>query len=204
MADGDPENQPTPERAEVTRILSQGDGADSLLPLVYAQLRAVAQQRLAEERRGHTLQATALVHEVYLKLVGPREVAWEGRGHFYAAAAEAMRQVLLDHAKARGRVKRGGGAGRVEFGEAATLGGPGEAGEGPDREDFVALDDAIRRLASRDPRMAEVVRLRYYAGLEIAEVARVLGVSERTVKNDWAFARAWLERELRAGGRGRG
>jgi RNA polymerase sigma-70 factor, ECF subfamily len=172
--------------------------ADRLLPLVYDQLRRAAQLGLAGERAGYTLQATALVHEAYLKLVGPRDLPWQGRAHFYAAAAEAVRQVLLDHAKARGRLKRGGGLGRIDLDHTATLGGPAAENERPDREDFVALDDAIRRLAAKDPRMAEVVRLRFYAGLEIAQVAFVLGVSERTVKNDWAFAKAWLERELRS------
>jgi RNA polymerase sigma factor (TIGR02999 family) len=177
--------------------------ADRLLPLVYDQLRKAAQLGLAGERAGHTLQATALVHDVYLKLVGPRDLPWQGRAHFYAAAAEAMRQVLLDHAKARGRVKRGGGLERINLDETATLGGPVAENFSPDREDFVALDEAIRRLASRDPRMAEVVRLRFYAGLEISQVAFVLGVSERTVKNDWSFARAWLEREMKSGGAAR-
>jgi RNA polymerase sigma factor (TIGR02999 family) len=171
--------------------------ADRLLPLVYDQLRKAAQLRMAGERAGHTLGATALVHEAYLKLVGPRDVPWESRAHFYAAAAEAMRQVLLDHAKARGRHKRGGGLRRIALDDVATLGGP-VAADPPDREDFVALDEAIRRLATRDPRMAEVVRLRFYAGLEISQVALVLDVSERTVKNDWTFARAWLEREMRS------
>jgi RNA polymerase sigma-70 factor, ECF subfamily len=172
--------------------------AEQLLPLVYEQLRKAAQVRLAGERAGHTLQATALVHEAYLKLVGLRDVPWHGRAHFYAAAAEAMRQVLLDHAKARRRVKRGGGLARIHLDDVATLGEPVAKDLPPDREDFVALDDAIRRLASRDPRMAEVVRLRFYAGLEISQVALVLDVSERTVKSDWAFARAWLEREMKS------
>ena len=172
--------------------------AEQLLPLVYEQLRKSAQLHMAGERAGHTLQATALVHEAYLKLVGVRDLPWQGRAHFYAAAAEAMRQVLLDHAKARGRMKRGGGLARIPLDDVATLGGPAEEDSRPDREDFVALDDAIRRLASRDPRMAEVVRLRFYAGLEISQVALVMDVSERTVKNDWAFARAWLAREMRS------
>ena len=171
--------------------------ADQLLPLVYDQLRKAAQLRLAGERAEHTLQATALVHEAYLKLVGPRDVPWHGRAHFYAAAVEAMRQVLLDHAKGRGRVKRGGRLRRIPLDDVATLGGP-VAQDDPDREDFVALDDALRRLGSRDPRMAEVVRLRFYAGLELSQVALLLDVSERTVKSDWAFARAWLEREMRS------
>jgi len=191
----------TQQSDDATRLMAaaaSGDrtAADQLLPLVYEQLRKAAQLRLSGERAGHTLQATALVHEAYLKLVGVRELPWQGRAHFYAAAAEAMRQVLLDHAKARKRVKRGGGLQRIDLDDIATLGGPVVEDQGPDREDYVALDDAIRRLASRDARMAEVVRFRFYAGLEISQVALVLGVSERTVKNDWSFARAWLEREM--------
>lgn len=172
---------------------------DDLVEMVYVQLRAAAQLAMARERTGHTLGATALVHEAYLKLAGPRDVAWEGRRHFYAAAAEAMRRVLLDHAKARMRAKRGGGAVRVDLDVPLEV--PKEQGEsGQDRlAGFLALDDAMRRLEERDPRAAEVVRLRFYAGLEISQAALVLGVSERTVKNDWALARAWLERELRAG-----
>ncbi len=184
--------------SDVTRVLREGGDADALLPLVYAQLKAAAQQRMADERRGHTLSATALVHEAYLKVAGPRDIPWQGRAHFYAAAAEAMRQVLLDHAKARGRVKRGGGRAPINLDKAATIGADVQSAAAPDSLDFVALDDAIRRLAERDRRMAEVVRLKFYAGLEIAVVAEVLGVSERTVKNDWAFARAWLEREMAA------
>lgn len=161
---------------------------------------------MAAERAGHTLSATALVHEAFLKIHGERDVPWEGRGHFYAAAAEAMRRVLLDHAKARGRVKRGGGRARVNLEAVAiTLDGPGaETAEPEDGADCVALEEAICRLEERDPRVAQVVRLRFYAGLEIAQAALALGVSERTVKNDWAFARAWLERELAGGEGGKG
>jgi RNA polymerase sigma factor (TIGR02999 family) len=192
-----------PQSDDVTLLMAAAAGgdksaADRLLPLVYDQLRKAAQLGLAGERAGHTLQATAIVHEAYLKLVGPRDLPWQGRAHFYAAAAEAMRRVLLDHAKARGRVKRGGGLGRIDLDNTATLGGPDADDHCTNREDFIALDDAIGRLASKDPRMAEVVRLRFYAGLEISQVASALGVSERTVKNDWAFAKAWLERELKS------
>jgi len=198
-----PSTPSPPEDATVLMNAAAGGdkaAADRLLPLVYEQLRKAAQMGLAGERAGHTLQATALVHEAYLRLVGPRDLSWQSRAHFYAAAAEAMRRVLLDHAKARGRVKRGGGLGRIDLDDAATLGGPVAEDDGPDRGDVIALDDAIRRLASRDPRMAEVVRLRFYAGLEISQVAFVLGVSERTVKSDWAFAKAWLEREMSSAG----
>ncbi len=192
-----------PQPEDATQLMAAAAGgdraaADRLLPLVYEQLRKAAQLRLAGERAEHTLQATALVHEAYIKLVGVRYLPWQGRAHFYAAAAEAMRQVLLDHAKARMRVKRAAGLRRIDLDEVATLGGPIVDDHLPDREDFAALDDAIRRLALRDPRMAEVVRFRFYAGLEISEVALALGVSERTVKNDWAFARAWLGREMRS------
>jgi len=191
-----------PQPEDATLLMSAAAGgdkaaADRLLPVVYDQLRKAAQLGLSGERSDHTLSATALVHEAYLKLVGPREVAWAGRGHFYAAAAEAMHRILLDHAKARGRVKRGGGLGRINLDNTATLGGPLAEVHATDDADFVALDDAICRLTTRDPRMAEVVRLRFYAGLEISQVALVLGVSERTVKNDWAFAKAWLEREMK-------
>ncbi len=172
----------------------------SLLPQVYDQLRRAAQQQMASERAGHTLSATALVHEAFLKLHSGREVPWQNRAHFYAAAAEAMRRILLDHAKARGRAKRGGGAARIDLDSGTIILTADEAeSDQAGAMDFLALDDAIRRLEARDPRTAEVVRLRFYAGLEIAQVALALGVSERTVKNDWAFARAWLQRALAPG-----
>ena len=174
-----------------------------LLPLVYSQLRAAAQKHMASERSGHTLAATALVHEAYLKLVGPREIPWQNRSHFYAAAAEAMRQILLDHAKSRGRHKRGGARAQVPLDDVASLVAAGKdaprEGDARDSTDFTALDRAIGRLEDRDPRAAQVVRLKYYAGLQIAQVALVLGISERTVKNDWAFAKAWLERDITTG-----
>ena len=189
-----------PDTQAVTILLNDHQVASErirqLLPLVYDQLRAAAQRHMASERVGHTLAATGLVHEAYLKLVGPREIPWQNRGHFYAAAAQAMRQILLDHAKSRGRLKRGGQhrPQRNSLDAAAPL----AAGQSPetDHTDFVALDEAMRRLEAKDPRLAQVVRLKYYAGLEIAQIALVLGVSERTVKNDWAFAKAWLERAL--------
>jgi RNA polymerase sigma-70 factor, ECF subfamily len=213
-------SQPSPALPpDATAMLNQhaGPPPDALVRAVYDQLRAAAQLAMASERQNHTLAATALVHEAYVKLAGPREVPWRDRAHFYAAAAEAMRQILLDHAKARNRHKRGGG--KVIFGldDAASIISPGSDASGPmaaDESDsggggtsgggtsgggvdFLALDAAMRRLEARDARLADVVRLKYYAGLSIAQVALVLGVSERTVKNDWAFARAWLERDLR-------
>lgn len=170
---------------------AQGDqaAADALVPLVFEQLRKAAQLMMVSERSGHTLSATALVHEAYLKLAGPREVAWAGRGHFYAAAAEAMRRILLDHAKAKGRVKRGGGRGRVEVRDLADL-------AVAESEDILRFDDEFRRLESEDPESAAVVRLRFFAGLSVEHTAAALGISPSTVDRRWAFARAWLARRL--------
>jgi len=182
----------------------------------YEQLRRAAERQLQGERPGHTLSATALVHEAYLRLAGPREVPWAGRAHYYAAAIEAMRRVLLDHARSRGRLKRGGRGGdggarpvlTVDLDAATVTAGfgsqAGEPGPSEDLMDFLALDSALCRLEERDPRAAEVVRLKFYAGLENGQTAMVLGLSERTVKNDWAFARAWLRREVDRIGRDAG
>jgi len=162
--------------------------ADRLLPLVYEQLRKTAQLDLAGERAGHTLSATALVHEAYLKLVGPRELAWANRGHFYAAAAEAMRRILLDHARAHGR--RGGEKLRLsEVADVASLAATGS-------DEILAVDEAIGRLEGEDPQAAALVRLRFYAGLEVEEAARALGLSPRTAARLWIYARAVLYRDL--------
>ncbi len=182
------------DRSDFTRLVieaGKGDrqAADGLLPLVYEQLRAIARQRMKQERSGHTLQATALVHEAYLRLVGDRRVAWAGRAHFFAAAAEAIRRILLDHAKQRLRAKRGGQNRRVALSvvDLATEQDPAE---------ILALDEAICRLEKRDKRLSQVVRLRFYAGLSVADAAKALDLSERTVKRLWSFARAWLYAEL--------
>lgn len=181
------------EPSDVTHFLSaaaDGDkaAADALLPLVYAQLRKVAQRRLESERSGHTLSSTALVHEAYLKLVGPREIPWTGRGHFYAAAAEAMRRILLDHARAHGR--RGGEKLRLaEIGDVAALASTGA-------DEILAVDEAIGRLEGEDPQAAALVRLRFYAGLDVEDAARSLGVSPRTAARLWTYARAVLYRDL--------
>jgi RNA polymerase sigma factor (TIGR02999 family) len=182
------------EPVAVTQLLAQAAGGDKsaveeLLPLVYAQLRAVAQLRMATERSGHTLQATALVHEAYLKLVGPREVPWQNQAHFYSAAAEAMRRILLDYAKSRGRRKRGGDKSCVPLNVAdlAETGNP---------EEILALDEALCRLEEHEPEAAKVVRLRFYAGLSVDQTAEALDLSPRTVDRRWKFARAWLFREL--------
>ena len=170
------------------------DAPDSVLAAqLYDDLRAAARRQMASERMGHTLSATALVHEAYLRLAGPRALPFEERAHFYTAAVEAMRRVLLDHARARGRLKRGGG--RTQL----SLDGPIDLAAVERGADFEALDEAVERLGEHDPRMAQIVRLRFLAGFTVTEVAGLIGVSERTVKADWAFARAWLTRQLEPG-----
>ncbi|QDU21857.1 ECF-type sigma factor [Urbifossiella limnaea] len=180
---------------EVTRLLDAAAAGDrraaaDLLPLVYDELRALAAARMAVESPDQTLQATALVHEAYLRLVGPADACrWENRGHFFAAAAEAMRRILVDAARRRGREKHGGGLRRVEL--------DGVAAVAPDpRDDLVALDAALTRLAAEEPQAARLVELRHFGGMPLAEAAHVLGVSPRTADRVWAFARAWLHREL--------
>jgi RNA polymerase sigma factor (TIGR02999 family) len=181
--------------AALTRLLAgarDGDAraAAELFPLVYTQLRNLARRRMAEERAGHTLQATALVHEVYLKLIGPERAGpWAGRGQFFFAAAEAMRQILIDHARKRRGLKRGGGRRRVPLGVLDL------AADGPG-EEILALDEAVLRLEQESPDVAAVVRLRFYAGLSVEETAEALGISPRTVKREWTYARARLCREL--------
>jgi RNA polymerase sigma factor (TIGR02999 family) len=163
--------------------------ADALLPLVYDQLRAAAQQQLAAERPGHTLQATAIVHDAYLRLIGPREIPWQNRAHFYAAAAQAIRRILLDHARSRAR--RGGVPTSLrdigEIPDVATL-------SAAEPEQIVAVDDALRRLESEDPDAAALVRLRFYAGLSVDDAAAALNVAPRTAARLWQYARASLYR----------
>ena len=189
------------EENEVSGILkAAGDGdptaASRLLPLVYDELRGLAARKLANENPGQTLQATALVHEAYLRLVGNVEDAsndeqWEGRGHFFAAAAEAMRRILVDRARARKSIKRGGDKRRVE------LDGVDVADEGKP-EELLALDDALSKLEQVDPVKAQLVKLRFFGGLTGDQAALALGVSPSTADNYWAYARAWLRVELRA------
>jgi RNA polymerase sigma factor (TIGR02999 family) len=180
--------------SEVTRILSdidQGDehAAQRLLPLVYDELRKLAARRLAREKPGQSLQATSLVHEAYLRLVDVEEIqSWNSRGHFFAAAAEAMRRILIDHARRKHRPKHGGDRKRVVLHEEACLADP--------REDVLALNEALEKLAALEPAKAELVKLRYFAGLSLDEAAACLGISKATAKRYWAVARAWLFAQL--------
>jgi RNA polymerase sigma factor (TIGR02999 family) len=187
---------PLPERAvtELLRAWGAGDASasDALVPLVYDELRRQAGHVLRREGEGHTLQATALVHEAWLRLDGQHDARWESRTQFLAVAAQTMRRVLVDHARARHAIKRGAGGTQVTLSEATP------AVEAPDQVDILALDDALARLAIIDPRKAKLVELRYFAGLSIPEAADALGVSLATVGREWAVARLWLRRELEA------
>jgi RNA polymerase sigma factor (TIGR02999 family) len=176
---------------DVTRILSaiehgEVHAAEQLLPLVYAELRQLAAQKLAREKPGQTLQATALVHEAYLRLVNVEQGQhWNSRGHFFAAAAEAMRRILVDSARRKRSLKRGGRRQRVRLEEAISL-----SGQPPN--DLLALDDALTRLAEEDPVKAELVKLRYFAGLSVEQTAKALGISRATADRYWAYAKVWL------------
>jgi len=184
----------SPSGDDITQLLrAWGDGnqaaLERLMPLVYARLRQAAHRYMARERRGHTLQATALVNEVYVRLAKAREMCWQDRVHFFAVSAQMMRRILTDHARARQYAKRGGGAQVVSLDEAP------EVSQKP-RADLVALDDALNRLAAVDERKSRVVELRYFGGLSVEETGEVLKVSPETVMRDWKLAKAWLLREL--------
>jgi len=168
----------------------EGDSADALLRLVYQELRRQAHRYLQRERTGHTLQTTALVHEAYLKLIDQKSVVWESRAHFFAIAATMMRRILIDYAKSKKRVRRGGDNTDLPIEEALTV------GVSDTNYDLLALDEALERLAEKDEGLAKIVELRFFSGLDVPETAGVLGVSESTVKRDWAMAKAWLHREL--------
>jgi RNA polymerase sigma factor (TIGR02999 family) len=183
--------------SEVTRILmavEQGDSRalDRLLPAVYRELRQLAAQKLSHEKPGQTLQATALVHEAYLRLVGVEGQTWKSKTHFFATAAEAMRRILIENARRKHRLKRGGRRQRIDLEE-------GELSiEGPSH-DLIALDEALNKLAETDKEKAELVKLRYFAGLTVEQAAEVLGISPTTAKREWAYARAWLYRCITSG-----
>jgi RNA polymerase sigma factor (TIGR02999 family) len=181
--------------SEVTQILNaieQGDphAAEQLLPLVYDELRKLAAHKLAQENQGQTLEPTALVHEAYLRLVGGEKATrWDSRGHFFIAAAEAMRRILVEGARRKGRKKHGGGLVRVDI-DLGDIVSPMADG------DFLALDDAMTRLAAEEPVMVQLVRLRFYAGLSNKEAASALAISTATAKRYWRYARAWLHRDV--------
>lgn len=182
--------------AEVTVLLSElakgkQEAAAKLMPLVYGELRRMADRYMRRERDGHTLQTTALVHEAYLKLVEQRSVDWQSRAHFFGIAAQLMRRVLIDHARGHLREKRGGGQQIVPLDEALVF-SPQNSGA------LIELDSALEKLGARDARQAKIVELRFFGGLTVEEAAEVLGVSPKTVKRDWSVAKAWLHGELKA------
>jgi len=182
--------------SEVTRILAaieRGDvrAVDELFPLVYQELRQLAAQRFSKELPGQTLQATALVHEAYLRLVGSENQNWRSRTHFFSAAAEAMRRILIDNARRKKSLKHGGGRKRIDFDEAILT----NDNDTPANE-LIALDEALAKLSTKDKVKGDLVKLRYFAGLTIEQTAEILGISPTTAKRYWAYARAWLLREI--------
>jgi RNA polymerase sigma factor (TIGR02999 family) len=188
---------PAPQH-DVTRLLVEWRHGDQaalahLLPLVYDELRRLAQRYLQSERPDHTLQATALVHEAYLRLVDQRQAQWHNRAHFFGIAAQMMRRILVDHARQQHAAKRGGAEPKLSLDEAVHVSAERAV-------DVVALDEALTALAALDPQQSQIVELRFFGGLTIEETAEVLGVSPATVKRDWSMAQAWLYRELRTGG----
>lgn len=188
---------PSISTQEVTQLLAdwgRGDKSafDKLFPLVHEELRRIAQRQMSHERPGHTLQATALVNEAYLKLAGNEGFEWRDRAHFYAVCAQVMRHVLIDHARAHARDKRGGGALQVSLNDAIALGEQRA-------EELVALDEALRSLEHLDPQKGRIVEMRYFGGLSIEETAEVLDISPRTVRREWRRAKAWLYRMISEG-----
>lgn len=184
-----------PEEGNITQLLAEARAGDRdaearLLPLVYGQLKRLAAGYMRRERADHTLQPTALVHEAYVQLAGLQDVAWQSRLHFFSVAAQTMRRVLVDHARAHCAEKRGGKRQRISLDEMAVL-------TDEHWEEILDLDEALHRLAARDERLCRVVELRYFAGMSVEEVAAALDISVRTVKRDWSIARAWLHGELR-------
>ena len=187
------------EAAQVTALLGRLTAGDSsaaaeVVPLIYEELRRLAAHYMARERPEHTLQTTALVHEAYLRLVDHRQATWRNRAHFFGAAAQVMRRILVDHARARQAGKRRGDAPHLSLDETPAL-------SGEPSDELVRLDEALSRLEKMDPRQSRVIELRFFAGLNVEETAEVMGISPKTVKRDWSVARAWLHRELRGGAR---
>jgi RNA polymerase sigma-70 factor (ECF subfamily) len=181
----------TTEVTQYLKALSHGDptAMEHVIPIVYQTLRQQAAAYLRREPPGHSMQPTALVHEAFLKLANQQHVDWQGRSHFFAIGAQAMRRILVDHARRKARTKHGGGRHRITLDENLVV--------SPTRDaDLLALDDALDKLAKVDPRQAKIVELRFFGGLSVREVAEVLGVSKRTVEAEWTMVRAWLRREL--------
>ena len=181
---------------EVTRIINeiqQGDNhaTEELLPLVYEELRLLAVQKMSQEKPGQTLQATALVHEAYIRLLGGDSPGWDGRIHFFAAAAEAMRRILIANARRKRSIKRGGSRKRVDLDKAVIV-----SDEGVDGDDLIAMNEALEKLSAQDKIRADVVKLRYFAGLTFEQTGEILSISTATAKRHWAYARAWLIREM--------
>jgi len=186
-----PETTPQHEVTRLVQAASASDpaGAEQLFTLVYDQLRQIARRRMSEERAGHTLETTALVHEAYLRLIGDSDVQWQGRAHFFAAAAEAMRRILIDRARKKRRARHGGHLQRIDLDKADPA--------APTEDDrLLALDEALTRLAVQHPSKAELVKLRHFGGLSFEEAAEVLGLSRATAYRHWEYARAWLLREI--------
>lgn len=184
---------------DVTKILTaiqQGDlsAADQLMPIIYEELRRLAAQKMAHEAPGQTIQATALVHEAYIRLVGSGDPGWENRRHFFAAAAEAMRRILVDRARTKKSLKRGGGKKDLPLEEAGVT-------VDPPSDDIIALDEALEKLAQTDKQKADLVKLRYFAGLTNEQAAKALDISPTTAKRQWRYARVWLLRQIDAGQR---
>ena len=183
--------------SDVTRILQaiergEAKATDDLLPLVYDELRLLAAQKLSHEAPGQTLQATALVHEAYIRLVGDEPQGWNSRGHFFAAAAEAMRRILVENARRKRGIKYGGGLQRVDLDEAAMVGPEERVGD-----DLIVLDEALAKFAQRDKLKADLVKLRYFAGLTIQQAAQALNISHATAERHWDYARSWLHAEIK-------
>jgi RNA polymerase sigma factor (TIGR02999 family) len=188
-------DEPAQQTTRILEAIQRGEpkGADELLPIVYDELRRLAARKLSDEKPGQTLQATALVHEAYIRLVGSGDPGWKGRGHFFGAAAEAMRRILVERARSKGRIKRGGDRRRVDI-------DPGLLASEDRPDELLALDEALTRLAAQDGPKAEVVKLHFFGGLTLPETARALGISLATAERRWSYARAWLRVEM--GGNG--
>lgn len=187
-------NSSPPGVTQILKAIQSGDetATDQLFALVYQDLRRIARAKMAHEKPGQTLQPTALVHEAYLRLVGSENLAWNSRSHFFSAAAEAMRRILIERARRKARLKHGGGHQRITLDDVS--------GDEPDPEELLKIDEILKRLEARDSEMSQVVKLRYFAGLTVKETANALNISPRTVNRHWLAARIWMQREMNRSG----